>query len=113
MASEARLTRLTGAGRPGSLIPAFRVVTADVPSRQHLERCRPADVTDGALLATHVRRADGTLTVTLFTHPLRRSADGTVASLTRLVRQTLAEQVAAAVGQSAADLDPEVEPEID
>jgi hypothetical protein len=108
-ASGARLTRLTGAGRRGTGIPAFQVVAVDLPSRQQIEQCSPSAVTDGTLLASHARNADATLTVTLFTHPLRLWSDRTGVSLTALVRQTLAEQVAAAVGRSAQDLDPEVD----
>lgn len=108
-ASAVRLTRLTGAGRPGSPIPAFQVVAADLPNRRQIEGCSPAAVTDGALLASYIRDADGSLMVTLFTHPLRLWSDGTGVSLTQLVRQTLAEQIAAAVGRSAQDLDPEVD----
>ena len=104
-----RLTRLTDAGQPGSAIPAFQVVTADLPNRRQIEGCSPSAVTDGALLASHVRAADGTVTVTLYSRPLRLWSDGTGVSLTRLVRQTLAEQVAAAVGRQPEDLDPEVD----
>lgn len=104
-----RLTRLTAAGRPASPIPEFRAVLADLPSRQQIEACSPAALADGALLGSHDRGADGILTVTLFTQPLRLWSDGTGVSLTRLVRQTLVEQVAAAVGLPPEDLDPEID----
>jgi len=108
-ASAVRLARLSGAGQPGSPIAAFRVVTTDLPNRRQIEGCSTSAVTDGALLASHVRAADGTVTVTLYSHPLRLWSDGTGVSLTQLVRQTLAEQVAAAVGRLPEDLDPDVD----
>lgn len=108
-AAVVRLARLTDAGRPWSAVPAFQVVTADLPNRREIEGSSPSAVADGALLASHVRADDGTVTVTLYSQPLRLWSDGTGVPLARLVRRALVEQVAAATGQLPEDLDPDVE----
>jgi hypothetical protein len=108
-AAAVRLTRLTGAGRPESAIPAFAVTVAELPPRELVEQCHPSEVADGALLARHRRTADGALLITLFARPLLLWTDGTGTSLPRLVRQAMAEQLALAVGVQAGDLDPEAD----
>ena len=108
-ASRVRLTRLTRAGHPGSAVPALTVGIADLPDRHRIAAAEPRDLIDGELLASSRRRADGTVSVTLFALALQLGSDGTTAGLTYLVRQTLAATVAAELGVSAAELDPEAE----
>ena len=108
-AAAARLTRLTGAGRPGSTIPAFEVDVAELPSRDQVARYGPSDVTSGALLSAHRTAEDGALVITVFARPVLLWATGTGVSLPHLVRQALAEQLATAVGVEPGDLDPEVD----
>ncbi|MCZ3387055.1 MAG: hypothetical protein LH630_08860 [Actinomycetia bacterium] len=105
-AAAVRLTRLTAAGRPESAIPAFDVAIADLPPIARVDRCLPADVVGGALLATHDKTRDGTILITVFARPLLLWS-GSGSSLARLVRQSLAEQLALAVDQQPGQLDPE------
>ncbi len=108
-ASRVRLARLARAGHPGSALTALTVGIADLPDRGRITAAGPDDLIDGQLLASSRRRADGTVSVTLFALALQLGSDGTTAGLTHLVRQTLAAQVAAELGVSATDLDPEAE----
>jgi hypothetical protein len=106
-AAAIRLARLTGAGGSDSAVPSFEVIVAPVPTSDQIDQTGLADVSDGALLARHRRTPGGPVVITLFARPLLLWADGTGASLPRLVQQAMAEQLAAAVGREAHDLDPE------
>jgi hypothetical protein len=108
-AAAIRLARLTGAGQAGSAIPAFDVIVVPMPTGDQIDQCEPSDIADGALLAQHERHAEGVIVITLFARPLLLWADGTDASLPRLVRQAMAEQLGAAIGQEPKDLDPEAD----
>jgi len=108
-AAAVRLARLTGAGHSDSAIPSFEVIVAPLPTRDQIDATEPSDVAEGALLARHQRTADGVIVITVFARPLLLWTDGTGASLPRLVRQAMAEQLALAVGLDARDLDPEVD----
>jgi hypothetical protein len=106
-AAAVRLTRLTGGST--SQVPTLRVLVATLPAGDLIDRSQASDVADGALLARHVRAADGALTITFFERPLRLWADATGTPLTRLVRQALAEEVAEAIDVRPHDLDPEAD----
>ncbi|MCZ3389946.1 MAG: metallopeptidase family protein [Actinomycetia bacterium] len=106
-AAAIRLARLTGAGHSESAIPAFDITVAPLPPGDQIDQSEPSDVTGGALLAGHQTTSEGAIVITLFARPLLLWADGTGVSLTSLVRQAMAEQLATAVGLDAQDLDPE------
>ena len=108
-AAAVRLARLTSAGHSESAIPSFEVIVTPLPTGEQIDASEPSDVAEGALLAQHRRTTDGVVVITLFARPLLLWTDGTGASLPRLVRQAMAEQLALAVGLDAKDLDPEAD----
>jgi hypothetical protein len=108
-AAAVRLARLTSAGHRDSAVPPFDVIVAPLPTSDQINQTEPVDVLDGALLARYQRTSDGAIVITLFARPLLLWADSTGASLPRLVRQAMVEQLAMAVGLEPRDLDPEAD----